>query len=71
MYSMVLMMAMASGPDTAAFGGRGNSCCGAQAVSYSCQGGSGCHGSRRGHGLLGGHRNSCNGGGCTGGAFSG
>jgi len=34
MYSMVLMMAMASGPDTAALGHhRGGSCCGAQASS--------------------------------------
>src|SRR5262245_25943356 len=71
MYSMVLMMAMASGPATAAFGGHRNSCCGAQATYSSCHGGgSSCHGSRHGGGLLG-HRNGCNGGSsCHGGGSS-
>src|SRR5262245_42822281 len=71
MYSMVLMMAMASGPDTAAFGGHRNSYCGAQAVSYGCNGGSSCHGGRGGHFL--GNRHSCNGGGssCHGGGGGG
>ena len=70
MYSMVLMMALASGPDTATCGGRGG-CHGAQAaccsapvtyVSTGCQGSS-CHGSScHGGGLF--HRNN----GCTGGS---
>jgi hypothetical protein len=71
MYSMVLMMAMASGPDTTAFGGhrggcRGGSChgvqttcCAAPAQAACCAPVSyGCHGS------------SCHGG-CHGGGFLG
>jgi hypothetical protein len=84
MYSMVLMMALASGPDTASFGGRNgchgaSACCSAQ-VSYGCHGsscmgsgcmGSGCHGSScHGGGLFRGGLFHRNRGGCCGGSMA-
>jgi uncharacterized protein (TIGR03000 family) len=67
---MVLMMAMAGGADTAAFGNKGcNGCSGYSCSGYSCSGCSGCwsscHGCHGG-GLFGRH-NSCHGcSGCSG-----
>jgi len=75
MYSVVLMVAMTGGADTADFGHRCSGCSGCHggcsgAVSHGCSGCSGCHGC---HGSRGGlfHRRSCHGchgchGGCSG-----
>jgi len=71
MYSVVLLMALTSGGDAPALGGRGG-CCGGYGGCYGCSGG--CHGG--GHGCRGGHHRShgCCGGysgcyGCYGGNF--
>lgn len=74
MYSVVLMMALTSGGDTPALGGRGGcygGCYGSYGGCYGgCYGGGyGCHGGR-GHGCHGGRGHGCRGGrghGCHGG----
>jgi len=63
MYSVVLMMAITTGSDSADFGRRGCNACtgnnGCSGVVSGCTGGSSCHGG--GGGLFGGHRNrGCN-----------
>jgi len=80
MYSMVLMMAMASGADTPAFGhNKGCSGCSGCYGCSGCSGCSGCHGCSGGHKLFGGHgcSGSCHGcsgsscHGCSGGSCHG
>lgn len=67
MYSMVMMMAVASSGDTASFGGRNNSCDGGGRPGLFAKHGNSCSGG----GLFGGHKDrgmSCDGGnGCDGG----
>ncbi len=61
MYSMVLMMAMSSGGDVAAFGHKSKSCNGCDGgcsgvVVYSCSGSTSCNGCDGGSGCCGGGR---------------